>query len=283
MSLGKRMFKGLVWTGVEHISEDIISFIIGIILARILTPEEYGIVGILVVFLSFFSVFIDSGFDDALVQKIDRNEDDKSTVFLFNIAIAIVSYTILFFVAPFIADFYEITELKELLRVLALILVINSFAAVHEVLLSIDLDFKTLSKINLTSRIIAGAIAIWMAYDGYGVWALAALQIVDAIIGTILTWIYSHWLPNLHFSIVSLRKMFKYGSNLLISELLDQLVHQVSTLFIAKYMSPKDLGHYSRGTQMASTASGSLGSMLGTVIFPGLVEVQENHDLLVKY
>lgn len=277
------MFKGLVWTGIEHISEDVVSFILGIILARILTPEEYGIVGILVVFLSFSSVFIDSGFDDALVQKIDRNEDDKSTVFLFNITIATLSYVVLFFAAPFIADFYGIVELKELLRVLALILVINSFGAVHETLLSIELDFKTLSKINLSSRIIAGLIAIWMAYNGYGVWALAAQQLIDAVLGTILTWIYSNWRPNLNFSIVSLRKMFKYGSNLLVSELLGQLVNQISTLFIAKYMSTKDLGYYSRGNQLASTASGTLGSMLGSVIFPGLVEVQKDHDLLIRY
>ena len=283
MSLGKKMFKGLIWTGIEHISEDIVSFTIGIILARILTPEEYGIVGILVVFLSLSSVFIDSGFSDALIQKKDRSEDDKSTVFLFNITIAIVCYGLLFFAAPFIAHFYEIPELKDLLRVLALILVINSLAAVHEVLLSIALDFKTLSKINLTSIIIAGLIAIWMAYNGYGVWALAAQSIIDAVLGTILTWIYARWLPNLNFSILSFKQMFRYGSNLLVSSLLGSLVNQFCNLFIAKYMSTRELGYYARGSSLANAASGSLGSMLGSVIFPGLVEVQEDHELLVRY
>ncbi|MGB5819495.1 MAG: lipopolysaccharide biosynthesis protein [Saonia sp.] len=283
MGLGDKLFHGMVWSAMERISIQAVQFVIGIILARILTPTEYGMIGILVVFMAISEVFIESGFTKALIQKQDRTEDDVSTVFLFNIAISIVCYVILWFIAPLVADFYEMDILSALLRVLALSLLINALFAVPATIFTIDLDFKSLAKINFVASIVSGGIAIYMAYNGYGVWALVFQTLLRSLVMAILMWTLLKWQPNWAFSKSSLKQLFKYGSNLLAASLLQTTVNNFYALFIAKFTSTRDLGYYTRGTQFTSFFLNIMKSMLGRVLLPGLATVQDQRKVLVNY
>lgn len=283
MGVGNKMMSGVLWSGIERITIQTIQFAIGIILARLLTPTEYGTVGLILVFIAISNVFINSGFTSALVQRQNRTEEDKSTVFLFNIVISLLCYLLLWFVAPLIADFYSTPILKQLLRVLSISLVINSLGAVPYTLFTIDLDFKTLTKCNFISILISGIVAIYMAYNGYGVWALVAQTITNSIIALILIWYFSSWKPQLVFSNKSFRTLFSYGSKLLISSLLNRIVSDLSTLLIGKVFTPKELGYYSRGVQYTDFVSSLISSIIERVLLPGLSPLQDNFELLLKY
>ncbi|PWK21120.1 O-antigen/teichoic acid export membrane protein [Maribacter polysiphoniae] len=281
MSLSTKMFHGMAWSAIERISVQAVQFILGIILARILSPKEYGIIGILLVFTAISNVFIDSGFTKALIQKQSRTKDDISTVFLFNIFISIVCYIALWLLAPYVENFYELEQLSILLRILALFLIINALFAVPVTLITIDLDFKTLTKLNFVTTIISGGIAVFMAYDGYGVWALVAQILIRSILTAILVWLVLKWRPNWVFSKTSLSNLFSYGSKLLISSLLSVTVNNFYALFIAKLISTKDLGYYTRGTQFTDVVYGILSSVLESVLLPGLSKVQEQREILI--
>ncbi|SDL40190.1 lipopolysaccharide biosynthesis protein [Kriegella aquimaris] len=283
MGLGDKMFKGMAWSAVERLSVQAMQFIIGIVLARILTPEEYGIIGILIVFIAISQVFIDSGFTKALIQKQNRTEDDISTVFLFNIAIGSLCYALLWISAPFIADFYELDKLNILLRVLALSLIVNALFTVPITLYTINLDFKVLTKVNFSAVIISGAVAIYMAFSGYGVWALVAQTLIKSVVVALLMWFGLKWKPNWVFSKTSLRGLFRYGSNLLASSLLNVAVNKSYELVIAKISSAQDLGYYTRGTQFSDYVYGIMSSVLERVLLPGLSGLQDQIIILVKH
>jgi len=277
------MFQGMAWSAIERVSVQAVQFVLGIILARILTPKEYGIIGILIVFIAISNVFIDSGFTKALIQKQERTEKDKSTVFWFNIIISLICYGVLWLAAPFVADFYGIELLSILLRVLAISLIINALLAVPTTLLTIKLDFKTITKINLISTIISGGIAIYMAYTGFGVWALVAQTLARSIFTAILMWFWIQWKPNWVFSKTSLKGLFSYGSNLLASSLLNVTVNNFYALFIAKLISTEDLGYYTRGTQFSDVVYGVVGSVLDNVLLPGLSTIQDQREILINH
>jgi len=283
MSLGKKMFSGVLWSAIDKLSTQAIQFILGIVLARLLTPEEYGTIGLLLVFIAISKVFIDSGFTKALIQKQERTQADISTAFLFNVIISIVAYTILWIAAPLVADFYNIEILSLLLRVLAISLIINALYTVPYTLISITLDFKTISKINLASTIFSGLIAVYLAYNGYGVWALVFQTLINSITTVAMVWIFNSWRPSLIFSKKSFKSLFSYGSNLLVSSLLERAVSDLSSLLIGKYLSTKNLGYYTRGTQFTNFFSSSVGSILDRVLLPGLATVQQDMNELVRY
>ncbi len=283
MGLGDKMFKGMAWSAVERISIQAVQFFIQIALARILTPSEYGTVGILYVFIAISMVFIDSGFTKALIQKKNRTQNDISTVFLFNIGISVITYLMLFFTAPFVADFYNIDELTPLLRVLSISLVLNALFTVPMTLYTIELDFKALTKINFISAIISGAVAYYMAINGYGVWALIGLTITRSIVTVILTWTILKWTPNWVFSKASLKELFSFGSNLLISSLLNVTVNKAYELVIPKSSSIQDLGYYTRGTQFTNVVFSIINSIFESVLLPALTEVQDKINILTNH
>lgn len=283
MSLGKKMFTGVLWSAVDKISTQALQFLLGIVLARLLTPEEYGTVGLLLVFIAISKVFIDSGFTKALIQNQERTEADISTVFLFNIAISVVCYIILWAAAPFIATFYRIEILTLLLRILALSLIVNALYTVPYTLISITLDFKTISKISVASTLFSGLIAVYLAYKGYGVWALVAQTLIASITTVAMVWIFNTWRPSFVFSRGSFKKLFSYGSNLLVSSLLERVVSDLSSLLIGKFLTTKNLGFYTRGTQFTNFFSGSISSILDRVLLPGLATVQYDMNALVRY
>ncbi|WP_291866323.1 lipopolysaccharide biosynthesis protein [Maribacter sp.] len=283
MGLGNKIFKGVVWSAIERLSVQTVQFIIGIYLARILSPNEYGILSILLVFIAISQVFIDSGFTKALIQKQNRTETDISTVFLFNLGLSFLCYATLWVSSPFIAQFYNIEELSLLLRVLSISLILNAILTVPVTLYTIKLDFKKITQINLVTAIIAGLSAIYFAKIGYGVWALVIQTLCKSGLTAILIWIGLHWKPTWSFSKASLKELFKFGSNLLVSSLLNTFVNKSYELVIAKTNSTSDLGYYTRGTQFSDIVFAIINTIIDRVLLPGLAEVQDKIDILVSY
>ncbi|MET1260758.1 lipopolysaccharide biosynthesis protein [Flagellimonas sp. DF-77] len=280
MSLGKKMLNGAIWSGMERIIGQTIQFVIGIVLARILSPEEYGTISLILIFIVLSQVFVDSGFTKALIQKKDRNPDDVSTVFFFNLMIAVACYGLLYLAAPFVAGFFEIEILRDLLRVMALSLILDSFFTVPSTLFAIELNFKTPAMVYLTSVTIAGSIAIALAYDGFGVWALVWQTLIRSCCMVIGIWFFIKWKPKLVFSMRSLKHMFSYGSKLLVTSLLGVFFSKFNEFLIGKYINARELGLFTRGVQFTGFVSGTFNSMINRVFLPSLAPYQDDLKLL---
>lgn len=281
-SLHKKTVNGLAWSTVENFAGLGIHFIFGIILARLLSPSEYGILGMIAVFMTVSNTFIKSGFGYALIRKKDRTEDDCATVFYFNIVMAFILYWLLFVCAPFIADFYHTPLLKDITRVLSLDLIIGSFSIVQTTLLTARLDFKTSAKVTLTANLIAGCIAIFFAYSGYGVWSLVIQTLTASTIRTIMLWILAKWRPLAKFSKDSFHEMFSFGSKLLASRLIDTLYANIYPLLIGRLFSAEALGLYTRANGYASLPSSNLSAIIHRVTFPVLSQLQDDNERLAN-
>ncbi|MEE0877703.1 MAG: lipopolysaccharide biosynthesis protein [Treponemataceae bacterium] len=273
---------GIIWNILEKIAVQGIGFVLNIILARLLTPHDYGTVGMLTIFLTFSNVFIDSGFSRALIQKQDRTEKDYSTVLIFNIAISIFIYIILFFASPAIAQFYKTPELLQLQRVFFLVIILNSLTVVQNAQLQINVDFKHIAIINSFSVIISGIIAIIAAYNGLGSFALVIQTLSKALISAIMFWIIGKWVPKTGFSKKSFKNLFGFGSKLLVSGLLSTTITNVYNLVIGKVYSPTSLGYYTRAQQFPEITSGTIASVLNTTTFPLMSSLQNNKDELAN-
>ena len=277
-SLKHKAISGVAWSSLERLSVQSIQFAIQIVMARILLPEDYGVVAMLAIFLAVFQTFIDSGFSQALIQKQDRSEVDYSTVFYFNVGISIVLFFVLFFSAPLIAGFYNTPILTPVTKIVALNLLIIAFSVVPRAKFTVLIDFKTQAKASLTAVVISGAVGIWMAYNGFGVWALVYQSLLNNGINTLLLWILSKWLPLWTFSLVSFKKLFSFGSKLLLSALLDTVFRNIYTLVIGRKFTAQDLGYYSRADQFAQFPSTNLSGIIGRVAFPVMCEVQNDDE-----
>mgnify|MGYP000002473919 CR=1 FL=1 len=283
MSLGNKMFKGMAWSAVERIAIQAIQFLLGIVLARILAPEDYGVFAILTIFISISQVFIESGFTKALINKIDRTQVDISTVYFFNIFVSIICVGIIYFVSPWVGEAYEIPSLSLLLRIASISLIINSLYTVSTTLTTIDLNFKLLAKVNFLSTVISGGVAIYLAYDGYGVWSLVYQTLLRSIISCVFMWIFVKWKPSFVFSKKSFQQLFSYGSKLLVSSLLNKTFNQINSILIGKYIGVKDLGFYTRGVQFADFIFSIISSSLNNVLLPSLSSVKDQQELLKSY
>lgn len=281
-SLKEKTVKGVFWSSVDRFSSQGIQFIFSILIARLLLPSDYGTVAMLNIFLAISQTFIDSGFGTALIRKIDRTEEDFSTVFYFNIAAALAFYGILWFTAPYIADFYDIPLLKDITRVVALTLVFGSFSGIQSAKLSIAIDFRSRAIISITVTLVTGALGLWMAYSGYGVWALVMQSMVSSLLRTILLWAFVRWMPKLVFSWKSFKELFSFGSKLLASGLLDTAYNNIYTLVIGKVFSSSALGVYSRADSLAQYPSSNITSVLQGVTFPVLSSIQNEPERLTS-
>lgn len=279
-SLKEKTVKGVIWSAVDRFSAQGIQFVFSILIARLLVPEDYGVIAMLNIFLAVSQTFIDSGFGTALIRKIDRTETDFSTVFYFNIAVAVFFYLGLFFAAPAIANFYNTPLLVPVTRVTAINLVIGSLSGIHNAKLSIAIDFKSRAKISIVSAVLTGSVGLWMAYSGYGVWALVVQTVFAGIIRTIMLWIIVKWYPKLVFSWKSFKEMFSFGSKLLASGLLDTIYNNIYPLVIGKVFSPTTLGVYSKANSLAQFPSSNITSVLQSVTFPVLSTIQNEEDRL---
>jgi O-antigen/teichoic acid export membrane protein len=279
-NLKKEAKKGIIWSAVQRFSMQGLQFLTTLVMARQLTPDDYGIIGMLSVFIGISSVFIDSGFINALTRKQDRTQADICTVFYFNIGVALLAYFILFLTAPLIANFYGMEVLCPVLRVFSLVLIINSFSAVQATLLTIKLDFKTQAKVSIISLLVSAAIGIAMAYNGFSYWAIVALNISSSLISTALFWYYSRWRPSLLFSKSSFKSMFAFGSKLLASSLIDSIYNNIYSLVIGKFFAAKTLGNYSRAESYANFPSISMTGIMQRVTYPVLCKMQDDEQQL---
>lgn len=281
-SLKDKTVKGVIWSAVDRFSAQGIQFVFSILIARLLVPEDYGVIAMLGIFMAVSQTFIDSGFGTALIRKIDRTETDFSTVFYFNIVVAAVFYLILFFSAPVIARFYETPLLESVTKVVALNLIIGSLSGIHNAKLSIDIDFKSRAKISILTTLLTGAVGLWMAYAGYGVWALVVQNLCSSVLRTVMLWIVVKWRPKLIFSWKSFIELFSFGSKLLASALISTIYENVYTLVIGKFFNPSTLGIYSRASSLAQFPSSNITSVLQTVTFPVLSSIQNDEELLTN-
>lgn len=275
-----RAVKGVVWSAVERFAIQGIQFIVMLVMARLLLPEDYGLLGMASIFMSLATSMIDSGFSQALIRKQDRTNVDYSTVFFFNIVISIFIYFICYLLAPFVAEFYNVQELEQILQVLCIIMVVNSLAVVPRAIYTVNLDFKTQAMASLVASIISGIVGITMAYSGYGVWSLVNQQIVFAVVSTLLLLFMSKWRPILVFSSTSFRSLFSFGSKLLISGLIDTIYKEVYTIIVGKLFSATSLGHYSRAKHFSDFPSSNLTGIMQRVTYPILCEMQNDDERL---
>ena len=287
MSSKKQVAKGVFWSAIERFSVQGSSFVLGIIIARLLDPKDYALIAMLNIFMALAQSVIDSGFANALIQKKNRTNTDYTTVFYFNIAVSVCLYLLLYICSPFISDFYNQPELDLITKVVGISLIINSFGIVQQAKLTIELDFKRQAKASLTAVIIGGVIGFIFAYKGFGVWALVIQSLSNNLIKVLLYWIYAKWKPMLTFSYSSFKELFAFGSKLLASGLLHTIYVNLYTLIIGKRFSPIDLGFYNRAFVFAQCPSNNITNILIRVIYPIQCNIQDEKELLessfVKY
>ena len=270
----RKVLSNLFWRFSERTAAQGVSFIVSIVLARLLTPEDYGLIGLITVFISIATIFVSSGFGNALIQKENTTQTDFSSVFYFGILMGIIMYIILFFTAPFIADFYNEPLLILVIRVLSLSLIIAGINSVQQAYVSKTMQFKRFFYSTIIGTVISAIIGIYMAYKGFGVWALIAQNLSNQIIDTCVLWFTVKWRPTFEFSFSEMKKMFDYGWKLLFSSLLDTVYNNLYSLVIGKFYSAKDLGYYNRGRNIPNMVITNINGSIQSVIFPALSNCQ---------
>ena len=281
-SLKDKTIKGIGWSAVDSFLGNGITFLVGLVLARMLSPNEYGLIGITTIFITVFNAIIDSGFSSAVIRKKDVTDEDYNTMFLTNMLLSVLMFVILYIGAPAISLFFNRPELIDLTRVMGVILIINALSITQNTVLIKRIDFKTKTKASIISAIFSGVIGIGMAFWGFGVWSLVGQQISKQLTNTICLWLYNKWWPNLKFNIQSFRYMWGFGSKLLISGLIDNIWNQLYQVVVGKFYSPSTLGQYSKANEYASIFSISLNTIVGRVTYPVLAEIQEDRERLVN-
>lgn len=274
--------KGFFWGGVDTFLTKGLNFIFNLLIARQLMPADYGTIAILAVIMSICQCFVDSGFGAALIKKNNKTDKDFCTVFIFNIVIAFVFYALLFFLAPYIAKFYNIPLLTKVTRIYTLLLIINAISIIQHTKLTIAVNFKVFAKISTISVLISGAVTLWMASNGYGVWSLVVQGLLNSVIRTMMLCIIGKWIPKLSFSWTSFKEFFSFGSKLLGSSLINAVYNNLYTLVIGKTYSPSQLGHYNKGSSIAAFPSSSITTVLENVSYPILSSIQDDKELCLK-
>ncbi len=279
-SLREKTINGMGWSAIDNIARLSMSFLIGIILARLLTPDDYGLIGILSIFISLFNTIVDSGFTNALIRKKNVSNTDYCTVFFINLFISVFMAGLLYLSADPIAVFFEREELVPLTKVLSCIVIINAFSIVQRARLVRAIDFKSQTRVTIISTLISGIVGIYMAFKGYGVWSLAAQQISFQLFSAIFLCIYTKWIPSWLFSILSFKEMWTFGWKLLASSLIDTAWREVYQVVIGKCYSSATLGLYTRAYQFSSLFSSNLTSIVQRVSYPVLSSIQGDRKRL---
>lgn len=280
-NLKAKTFNGVKWTGLEQIATQAISFVIGVILARLLNPTDYGTIGMLSIFMAVSGTFIDSGFGQALIRKTDCTQADYSTIMYFNLAVSVVCYIILFSCSPLIASFFNMPILSSVVKVYCLTLIINAFGTVPRTRLTKNLEFKSIAKINVISTLFSGVIGVTLAYAGWGVWALVWQAVLSSIFSNTILWIISKWRPIQTFSKKSFKEMFGFGSKLLAGGLIWQIYSNLTPIIIGRFFSAKDLGLYSRGANIASLPASIIFGIMAKVSYPIFARLQDDQNRLI--
>ena len=279
-NLKNKAVSGMIWTALQKYSTMIIQFISGIILARLLTPYDYGCIGMLLIFMVLAESFIDGGFGSALIQKKNPTQTDYSTIFFWNLGMSVVLYEVLYLSAPLIARFYGIPLLCDVLRVQGLVLFIYAFNIVQNNQLRKKMNFKVLSIVTIATSLTALSVTIIMAYKGFGVWALVAQNMLTAAIPAIVFWFYVRWRPRLVFSWQSFRELFSFGFYMFLTQLLNQFGHQIQGLLIGRFYNASTMGYYSKANSTERLASTSISKVMTQVTYPLYAEMQDDKAAL---
>ncbi|SIQ50788.1 Membrane protein involved in the export of O-antigen and teichoic acid [Shewanella morhuae] len=268
--------KGLLWSAIERFLTQGIQLAITLMLARLLGPTAFGLVGMLAVFIAISNVFVDSGFTSALIRKTDRCDSDLVTAFYYNILISSLCYLALYFSAPYIAEFYQQTELQSLLRVLGVTVLVNAFTLIPRVILTVAMDFKTQAKISIISVLISGSVAMILAINGYGVWTLVVQTLLTAICTTLLFNMFAPWRPQGKMTKEAFSYLFGFGSKLLLSGLLDVIYNNLYQIIIGKKFSPAVVGQFTQANQLASVLAMTMTGIIQRVTYPMFSQLQDD-------
>ena len=279
-SLKNKTVKGVGWSFIDNLSSSGITFLVGLVLARLLTPSEYGIMAILTIFIAVSNSIVDSGFSNALIRKTDARRVDYNTVFLFNLLVSGLLYVVLFLAAPSISRFFKEPLLVEVMRVIGWVLVINALAIIPRTLFVKEVNFKTQTKISLIASISSGVIGIGMALAGLGVWSLVGQQLSRQLLNTLFLWIYCTWRPAWEFSMQSFKELFGFGSKILLSGLLNTIFNEIYSLVIGRCYTSAQLGQYTRANQFNQIFSSNLTTVIQRVSYPVLSSIQDESERL---
>lgn len=279
-SLRNKTISSMLWSTFGKFGTMGIQFVTNMVLARLLMPSDYGVIGMLNIFIILSETFIVGGFGQALIQKKNPTHIDYTTVFYWNLIASIILYGVLYAISPTIANFYQMPQLVSLTRIYGLILIISAFSIVQNNLLQKDLKFKTLSLRNITAAFLGTVVSIIMALKGYGVWSLVASHLVNAIVSVILLWKLSNWRPTWAFSWHSFKELFSFGSLMAVSSLVDQFYKEMQGLIIGKWYSATDLGYYSQAKKLENIPTSSLSQIVSQVTFPVFSKLQDNKKQL---
>lgn len=281
-TLKDKTIKGTMWSAADAFLGQGVTFLVGIVLARMLSPDEYGLIGICLIFVNVLNGMVDSGFSNALIRKKDIKDVDYNTMFITNMAISTLLYALLFVCSPIISDFFSRPELTELIRVVGLLMFANALSITQVTILTKRIDFKTKTKASLVSAIASGFIGIAMAFVGFGVWSLVGQMLSKQILYTICLWILNKWWPSFTFSSKSFHYMWGFGWKLLLSGLLNNIWNQLYQVVVGKCYNPATLGQFTKSNEYASIFSSNLTGIIQRVSYPVLSELQDDPLRMVE-
>lgn len=276
----KRTRIGVVWSFAERFSSQAIGFVVILVMARLLSPADYGLVGMLTIFIELGGSLADSGFSQALIRRRDRTKTDTSTVFYFNVAVGLFLYGVLWILAPHIARYYDEPILTPLTRAISLLLPINALSVVPRALLSANLNFRSQTLASIVAYLLSGSAGIYLAYSGYGVWAIVGYQLMSQMLYCVMLWIGGRWWPSLSFSLKSFAEMFGFGSRLAVSGIIDIIYRNSFLLVIGKVYKAADLGYFTRAQQIGGFLSANVSGVVQRVAYPAMCDLQHDKELL---
>lgn len=272
--------KGLFWSAIDRFGAQGIQFIFGILVTRILLPEDYGLIGMILIFMAVGQTLVDSGFGSSLIWKKNPTPADYSTVFYFNISVSFILYLLFFFLAPVIARFYNEPQLTGLIRILCLNFIILSFSLIQQVVLQKKVDFKLMAYVNVFASLVAGIVALVLALKGFGAWAIVIQILAKSIFTSALLWIFNRWRPLFVFSMNSLKELFGYGSKLTVASLIYTIFQYFYFNVIGKLFPVASLGFYTRAVQLQEFPVKTIGSVFNRVVFPIFSTIQDDNERL---
>lgn len=272
--------KGVAWAAVDKCGVILLQFVINLMLARLLMPSDFGCIGMIMIFVAVSQTLIDGGFGAALIQKIDASQRDYSTIFYWNILFSLGLYIAIFASAPLVAHFFRMPVLEEMLRVLGVVIVVNSLALVQRTILRKAINFRTIAIVDILSYSISAVVAIVMAHRGFGAWSIVGMQLSNALVASLLFWSFSKWRPSLTFSLDSLKSLFSYGGFLLVASIMQDVCTHIQGVVIGRKFSAAETGLYSQAKKMDEVASMTLPAIFCQVLFPLYSEKQNDLEAL---
>jgi len=281
-SLKDKTVKGTVWSGIDNVAQFGVTFLVSIVLARLLTPDDYGLIGIITIFTAVCTALVNGGFTTALIRKKDATDDDYNTAFIVNLGVSILLYVVIYLCSPFIANFFHRQELIALTQVSSMGMIIGALGLVQQTRLTKRIDFKTQTKITIVASVASGIVGIVMALMGFGVWSLVAQSLTSQGLRTILLWLANKWVPQLRFSSESFHDLFGFGWKMMVSQVLDTVWKELYQVVVGKFYTPATLGQYTRSKQFSTLFSSNLTIVIQRVTYPVLSNIQDDKERMIS-